>query len=91
MNNLLKAEAQISVMKLELKKLDIDLQIVEQKYSNDLIDRKRFNNWVYDVIKRKSNIQKDIAYKTHQLENPHMYYWENGEAWQVVTKEQKTS
>lgn len=74
MSKLNKIESEIVILELELKKLDLDLKIITEKYVRDLIEKKRANSWADDVMRRKTNIQKKINYKKHELENPAMYY-----------------
>ena len=81
MSKLIKTESEISILKLELKRLDVDLEIAHEKYAYELISEKRFNYTVDYVIKAQAEITRRINAKEHQVENPHMYVWSDNEAY----------
>jgi len=81
MSKLIKTESEIAILKLELKKLDVDLEIAHEKYAYELISENRFNYTVDYIIKAQIKIKRRINAKKHQIENPHMYVWSDNEAY----------
>ncbi len=81
MSKLIKTESEIAILKLELKRLDVDLEIAHEKYVYELINKKRFNYTVDYILKLQIEIKRKINFKEHQIENPHMYVWSDNEAY----------
>ena len=81
MSKLIKTESEIVILKLSLKKVKIDLEIVTEQYAHELIDQERFEKHIDCLIKEQSYIQRQINSKNHQIENPHMYKWADNEAY----------
>lgn len=73
-NKLDRTQAELVILKLEFKKLSIDLEIVTEQYAHDLINKERFDNHIDSILQEQTYVRRKINAKTHQIENPHMYF-----------------
>ena len=53
-NKLDRTQAELVILKLEFKKLSIDLEIVTEQYAHDLINKERFDNHIDSIIQEQT-------------------------------------
>lgn len=78
-NKLDKAKAELVILKLEYKKLSIDIEIVTEQYARGLINEERFGKHTDCIISEQTYIRRKINSKIHYIQNPEMYFCDEGE------------
>jgi len=73
-NKLDKTKAELVILKLEFKKLSIDLEIVTEQYAHNLINEERFGKHTDCIIREQTYLRRKINSKIHQIKNPDMYF-----------------
>ncbi len=73
-NKLDKTEAELVILKLEYKKLSIDIAIVSEQYARNLINEERYGKHIDCILKEQTYLRRRMNSKIHQIKNPDMYF-----------------